>query len=57
MWSIQKKIQNEHKHVPFLPEKIKINKQTKLTCHVYDKTRYVGHIKLLQQPLNHGLKF
>ena len=34
----------------------KINKQTKLTCNLYDKTRYVVHIKLLQQTLNHGLK-
>ena len=40
-----------------MPEKIKINKQTKLTCNFYDKTRYVVHIKLLQQALNHGLKF
>ena len=36
---------------------IKINKQKKLTCNFYDKTRYVVHIKSLQQSLNHGLKF
>ena len=52
-----KKLHHEHKDLPFLPEKIKINKQTKLTCNFYDKTRYVVHIKLLQQALNHGLKF
>ena len=52
-----KKFQNEHKDLPFLPKKIKINKQTKLTCNFYDKSRYVVHIKLLQQALNHGLKF
>ena len=40
-----------------MPEKIKINKQTKLTCNFYDKTRYRVHIKLLQQALNQGLKF
>ena len=53
----QKNLQDKHKDLPFLPEKIKINKQTKLTCNFYDKTRYVVHIKLLQQALNHGLKF
>ena len=51
-----KKLQDEQKDLPFLPEKIKINKQTKLTCSFYDKTIYVVHIKLLQQALNHGLK-
>ena len=52
-----KKLQDEQKDLPFLPKKIKINKQTKLTCNFYDKTTYVVHIKLLQQALNHGLKF
>ena len=52
-----RKLQDEHSDLPFLPEKIKINKQTKLTCNFYDKARYVVHIKLLQQALNHGLKF
>ena len=48
-----KKLQDEHSDLPFLPEKFKINKQTKLTCNFFDKTRYVVHIKLLQQALNH----
>ena len=39
-----------------MPEKIKINKQPNFSCNFYDKTRYVVHIKLLQQALNHGLK-
>ena len=51
-----KKLQDEYKDLPFLPEKIKIDKQTKLTCNFYDITRYVVYIKLLQQALNHGLK-
>ena len=38
-------------------KKIKINKQAKLTANFYDKKRYVVYIKLLQQALNHGLKF
>ena len=52
-----KKLQDEHSDLPFLPEKFKINKQTKLTCNFFDKTGYVVHIKLLQRALNHGLKF
>ena len=52
-----KKLQDEHSGLPFLPEKFKINKQTKLTCNFFDKTRHVVHIKLLQQALNHKLKF
>ena len=51
-----KKLQNEHKDLPFLPEKIKINKQTKVTCNFYDKTRYVVLIELSQHALSHGLK-
>ena len=50
-----KKLQDEHSDLPFLPEKIKTNKKTKLTCNFSDKTRYVVHIKLLQQALNHRL--
>ena len=50
-------LQNEHKHLPFLRQKIKINKQTKLTANFYDKTIYVVYVKLLQHALNHRLKF
>ena len=39
------KLQDEHKDLLFLPEKIKINKQTKLRCNFHDKTIYVVHIK------------
>ena len=51
-----KELQDEHKDLPFLPEKIDIDKQKKLTYNFYDKTRYVVHIKPLQQELDHGLK-
>ena len=43
-----KKLQDEHKDLPFLSEKI--------TCNFCDKTRHAVHIKLLQQALNHRLK-
>ena len=44
-----------HYDLPFLPEKIKINKIEKLICNLSDKENCVCHIKLLQQALNHGL--
>ena len=44
-----------HSDLPFLPEKLKINKIKKLICDLSGKENYVCHIKLLQQALNHGL--
>ena len=45
-----------HSNLPFLPERIKINKCDKLVCDVRDKENYVIHISVLKQALNHGLK-
>ena len=45
-----------HKDLPFLPERMKINKSTKLVCNVQDKKNYIVHIVALEQALNHGLK-
>ena len=45
-----------HSDLPFLPEKMKINKCTKLVCHVTDKENYSIHIVALKQALNNGLK-
>ena len=42
--------------LPFLPEKMKINKHDKLVCMLYNKKRYVAHIRNIKQALNHGLK-
>ena len=42
--------------MPFLPERMKINKCSKLVCNLYDKKNYVVYIKLLKQALMHGLK-
>ena len=44
-----------HKDVPFLPERKKVNKVEKLICGIEDKEKYVIHIKVLKQALNHGL--
>ena len=43
-----------HGDLPFLPERMKINKCSKLVCNLYDKNNYVVHITL-KQALDHGL--
>ena len=45
-----------HSDLPFLPERMKINKCTKLVCTTLNKENYVVHIIALKQALNHGLK-
>ena len=42
--------------LPFLPERMEINKCNKLVCNLYNKKKYVVHINSLKQALNHGLK-
>ena len=42
--------------MPFLPGKMKIDKTQKLVCNLCDKKKYVEHIRILKQALNHGLK-
>ena len=44
-----------HRDLTFLPERMKINKCSKLVCTLYDKENYVIHIRALKQALNHGL--
>ena len=50
-----KKLFDLHKDLPFLPERKKVNKVEKLICNIEDKEKYVMHIKVLKQALNHGL--
>ena len=45
-----------HSDLPFLPERMKINKCDKLVCNVQDKENYIIHMSALKQTLNHGLK-
>ena len=45
------------KYLPFLPEKMKINKCSKLVCNLNDRENYPVHIVALKQALNHGLVF
>ena len=45
-----------HSDLPSLPERMKINKCSKLVCNLYDKKNNVVHISALKQALLHGLK-
>ena len=51
-----KKLYELHSDLPFLPERIEINKCKKLVCNLYSKTKYVAYTNTLKQALNHGLK-
>ena len=41
--------------MPFLPDRMLVNKVNKLICSEYDKTNYSVHTLALQQALKHGL--
>ena len=45
-----------HTEFAFLPERMKINKCTELTCTIQNKENYVIHLRALKQAINHGLK-
>ena len=49
-------LQNLHSDLPFLPERMVINNTKKLVRNLHDKNNYVGHINVLKQALDHGLK-
>ena len=50
-----KNLHDLHSDLPFLPQKMAIDKCDKFICNLYDKNNYVVHISLLKQALNHGL--
>ena len=41
-----------HRDLPFLPERMKINKYSKVSCTVQNKENYVIHMRALKQVLN-----
>ena len=45
-----------HSDLPFLPDRMKVNKVTKLVCNLNDKENYSVHVLTLKQALNHALK-
>ena len=48
-------LHNLHNDLPFLRERMKIDKCKKLVCNLHDKKSYVVQIRSLKQALNHGL--
>ena len=51
-----KRLQELHSDLPFLSERMKVNKRNKLVCNLFNKKKYVAQINSLKQALNHGLK-
>ena len=50
------KLHKLHSDMLFLPERIKIDKTKKFVCNLHDKKKYLVHISILKQALDHGLK-
>ena len=44
-----------HSDLPFLPERMKINKCNKRVCNLHDENNEVVHIRFLKQALDHGI--
>ena len=51
-----KRLHELHSDLPFLPERMKIDKCNKLVCNLFNKKKYVVHINSLKQVLNHRLE-
>ena len=49
-----KDLHDLHNDLPFLPERMKINKCNKLVRNLYDKKNYDVHIRSLKQALSYG---
>ena len=51
------KLHKLHNDLPFLPDRMEIEKIEKVVANLYDKTEYVIHTRNLTQVLNHGQFF
>ena len=51
-----KRLHELHSDLPFLSERMEVNKCKKLVCNLFNKKKYVAHLNVLKQALNHGLK-
>ena len=49
------KLHESHNNLPFLPERMKLEKVEKLVANLHDKTEHVMQIRSLKQALNHEL--
>ena len=50
------KLRELHSDLPFLSERMEVNKCKKLVCNLFNTKKYVAHINTLKQALNDGLK-
>ena len=50
-----KRLHDLHSDLPSLPERMKIDKCSKLVCNLFNKNNHVVHIRSLKQSLDHGL--
>ena len=51
-----KRLHKLHSDLPFLSERMEVNKCKKRVCNLFNKKKYVVHINSLKQALNHELK-
>ena len=51
-----KRLHELHSDLPFLSERMEVNKRKNLVCNLFNKKKYVAHTNTLKQALNHGLK-
>ena len=51
-----KRFHDLHSDLPFLSERMEVNKCKKLVCNLFNKKKYVAHTNTLKHSLNHGLK-
>ena len=51
-----KRLHELRSDLPFLSERMEVNKCKKLNCNLFSEKKYVVHINALKQLLNHGLK-
>ena len=49
-----RELHNLHSNLPFLTERMKINKCNRSVCNLYDKNNYIVRIRALKQALQHG---
>ena len=49
------KLHELHKDLPFLSERMKLEKVEKFVANLHEKTGHVIHIRILKQALNHGI--
>ena len=54
MFATPKKLHEIHNELPFSLERKKIKKVEQFVTNLYDKNKYVIHIKNIKQALNHG---